>query len=31
MGLGYFAVFAAYAVLFGLSTVTLLGMRERGR
>jgi MFS family permease len=31
MGLGYFAVFAAYAVLFGLSTVTLLGMREKGR
>jgi MFS family permease len=28
MGLGYFAVFAAYAVLFALSTVTLLGMRE---
>ncbi len=27
MGLGYFAVFAAYAVLFALSTVTLLGMR----
>ncbi len=31
MGLGYFAVFAAYAVLFGLSTVTLLGMREKGK
>ena len=31
MGLGYFAVFAAYAVLFGLSTVTLLGMREKVR
>ncbi|MCX6036019.1 MAG: MFS transporter [Chloroflexi bacterium] len=28
MGLGYFAVFAAYALLFALSTVTLLGMRE---
>lgn len=28
MGLGYFAVFAAYAVLFALSTVTLLGLRE---
>ncbi|HEY5268944.1 MAG TPA: MFS transporter [Anaerolineales bacterium] len=28
MGLGYFAVFAAYAVLFALSAVTLLGMRE---
>ena len=28
MGLGYFAVFAAYAVLFALSSVTLLGMRE---
>jgi MFS family permease len=27
MGLGYFAVFAAYAVLFALSTVTLLPMR----
>lgn len=31
MGLGYFAVFAAYAVLFGLSTVTLLGMREKAK
>lgn len=31
MGLGYFAVFAAYAVLFGLSTVTLLGMREKSK
>jgi len=31
MGLGYFAIFAAYAVLFGLSTVTLLGMREKGK
>jgi len=29
MGLGYFAVFAAYAVLFALSAVSLLGMRER--
>ena len=28
MGMGYFAIFAAYAVLFALSTVTLLGMRE---
>jgi hypothetical protein len=28
MGLGYFAVFAAYALLFALSTVTLVGMRE---
>ena len=28
MGLGYFAVFAAYAVLFALSSVTLMGMRE---
>lgn len=28
MGLGYFAVFAAYAVLFALSTVSILGMRE---
>ncbi|MCX6037578.1 MAG: MFS transporter, partial [Chloroflexi bacterium] len=28
MGMGYFAIFAAYAVLFSLSTVTLLGMRE---
>jgi MFS family permease len=28
MGLGYFAIFAAYAVLFALSAVTLLGMRE---
>jgi MFS family permease len=28
MGLGYFAVFAAYAVLFALSAVTLLGMRQ---
>jgi MFS family permease len=28
MGLGYFAVFAAYALLFTLSTITLLGMRE---
>jgi len=27
MGLGYFAVFAAYAVLFALSSVTLLGIR----
>lgn len=26
MGLGYFAIFAAYAVLFALSAVTLLGM-----
>ena len=28
MGMGYFAIFAAYAVLFALSTVTLLGLRE---
>jgi hypothetical protein len=28
MGRGYFAIFAAYALLFALSTVTLLGMRE---
>jgi MFS family permease len=28
MGLGYFAIFAAYALLFALSAVTLLGMRE---
>jgi len=28
MGLGYFAIFAAYAVLFALSAVTLLGLRE---
>ena len=28
MGLGYFAVFAAYALLFSLSSVTLLGMRQ---
>jgi MFS family permease len=28
MGLGYFAVFAAYALLFAMSTVTLLGMRH---
>ena len=28
MGLGYFAIFAAYAVLFILSTVSLLGMRK---
>ncbi len=28
MGLGYFAIFAAYAVLFALSTVTLVGMRQ---
>ncbi len=27
-GQGYFAIFAAYAVLFALSAVTLLGMRE---
>ena len=27
MGMGYFAVFAAYAALFALSSVTLLGMR----
>ena len=31
MGLGYFAVFAAYAVLFALSTVSLLGMREANK
>ena len=28
MGLGYFAIFAAYAMLFALSAVTLLGLRE---
>ena len=28
MGLGYFAIFAAYAVLFALSTITLLGVRK---
>jgi MFS family permease len=28
MGLGYFAVFTAYALLFALSSVSLLGMRE---
>lgn len=28
IGFGYFAIFAAYAVLFALSTVTLLGMRD---
>jgi MFS family permease len=28
MGLGYFAVFAAYAVLFALSTVSLLGVKK---
>ncbi|MFA5873845.1 MAG: MFS transporter [Anaerolineales bacterium] len=28
MGMGYFAIFAAYAVLFALSALTLLGMRE---
>jgi MFS family permease len=27
-GLGYFAIFASYAVLFALSTVSLLGMRK---
>jgi hypothetical protein len=27
MGLGYFAIFAAYALLFALSSVSLLGMR----
>ena len=29
MGLGYFAVFAAYALLFALSSVTLVGMRKK--
>jgi MFS family permease len=28
MGLGYFAIFAAYAVLFALSAVTLLGVKK---
>jgi MFS family permease len=28
-GLGYFGVFASYAVLFALSTVTLLGVKEK--
>jgi MFS family permease len=28
MGLGYFAIFAAYAVLFALSSITLLGVRQ---
>jgi MFS family permease len=28
MGLGYFAIFASYAMLFSLSSVTLLGLRE---
>ena len=28
MGLGYFAIFAAYAMLFALSAVTLVGLRE---
>jgi MFS family permease len=28
MGLGYFAVFAAYALLFGMSSLTLLGFRD---
>jgi Na+/melibiose symporter-like transporter len=28
MGLGYFAIFAAYAVLFALSSVTLLGVQQ---
>ncbi len=27
-GLGYFAIFASYAVLFGLSTLTLVGVKE---
>jgi MFS family permease len=31
MGLGYFAVFAAYAVLFALSAVTLRWVREGGK
>ncbi|MCL4530606.1 MAG: MFS transporter [Chloroflexi bacterium] len=29
-GLGYFAVFASYAVLFALSAVSLIGVREAG-
>jgi len=29
-GLGYFAIFACYAVLFVLSTVSLRGVRSRG-
>jgi len=28
MGLGYFAIFAAYAVLFGLSSVALIWVRD---
>jgi MFS family permease len=28
MGMGYFAIFAAYAMLFALSSVTLIGLRE---
>jgi MFS family permease len=30
MGLGYFAIFAAYAVLFALSSVALLWVRDGG-
>jgi MFS family permease len=30
MGLGYFAIFAAYALLFALSSVVLLWARETG-
>jgi MFS family permease len=30
-GLGYFAIFASYAVLFALSSVSLLGVREARR
>jgi MFS family permease len=30
MGLGYFAIFAAYAVLFALSSVALIWVRESG-
>jgi MFS family permease len=29
MGLGYFAIFAAYAILFALSSVTILGMGDK--
>ena len=31
MGLGYFAIFAAYAVLFALSTVSLLGVKKENQ
>ena len=30
-GLGYFAIFASYAVLFALSAVSLIGVHEAGR